>query len=374
MSAGTGTPRVALVHERFTEIAGSEHVVEQLALQWPDAPVFASLSRPGGVPEPIRDRLTTTALERAYRALGERSYAPCMPLMGKAFRTLPLEGFDAVVVSHHAFAIQAVLATSAPVVAYVHSPARWAWDVEFRKQEAGGRVADAVLAGLAAAARKGELSAQDRATVLVANSHEVQQRISRWWGRESEVVHPPVDTEGYTPDPGVDREDFFLLAGRLVPYKRPDIAITAARRAGVRLVVAGDGRAAEQCRRLAGDDTTFLGRVSHEELLRLHRSARALLMPGIEDFGIVPVEAMATGTPVIALGAGGALDSVIPELSGQLVAPGTDDEVIESFADALTTFRSSDYDPSRVRGWAEGFSRRNFRNKMRAIVDRSVGF
>lgn len=132
---------------------------------------------------------------------------------------------------------------------------------------------------------------------IVANSTAVAQRITEWWNRESTVVHPPVDTDGFTPDPSVEREDFFLLAGRLVPYKRPDLAIAAATKAGVRLIVAGDGRSMKQCQDLAGPNVTFLGRVTHDELLSLHRRARALLMPGIEDFGIVPVESMATGTP-----------------------------------------------------------------------------
>ena len=167
------------------------------------------------------------------------------------------------------------------------------------------------------------------------------------------VVHPPVDTEGFRPDSNVSVDDFFLLAGRLVPYKRPDIAIAAARRAGVKLVVAGDGRAAEACRELAGPDTVFLGRVPHETLCDLHRRAKALLMPGVEDFGIVPVEAMASGTPVIALGAGGAIDTVIPGISGQLVPTGDDEAVIDSFASAMVNFVRSDYDGERVRAWAE---------------------
>lgn len=361
--------RIAIVHERFTEIAGSEHVVEQLALQWPAAPVFAALATPDGVPAGLSSPPHATWLNTGYRLLRQRSYAPLLPLMPSAFRRMDLQDFDVVVVSHHAFATQAAFATDAPVIAYVHSPARWAWEPALRAQEAGGRAGAAALAGLARVARRGELAAVQRIRRLVANSTAVQQRIAQWWQRDSVVVHPPVDTEGFTPDPSVEREDFFLLAGRLVPYKRPDLAIAAARRAGVRLVVAGDGRALKLCRELAGPDTTFLGRVPHDQLLDLHRRARALLMPGIEDFGIVPVESMATGTPVIALGAGGAVDSVIPETSGVLVAPGSDEDVIDGFASAIRAFEPSDFDRARIRQWAEGFSRANFRARMQTVMD-----
>jgi glycosyltransferase involved in cell wall biosynthesis len=153
-----------------------------------------------------------------------------------------------------------------------------------------------------------------------------------------------------------------------VPYKRPDIAVRAAAAANVPLVVAGDGRALRQCRELAGPKTTFLGRVSHRQLVDLHRRARALLMPGVEDFGIVPVESMATGTPVIALGEGGAVDTVIPEVTGLHITPGSDDEVVERFAAALAAFNPADYDRGAIRRWAENFSRAAFQDKMRTVV------
>lgn len=361
--------RVAIVHERFTEIAGSELVVEQLAMQWPDAAVHVPLANPSAVPVGLSAPPVTTWLDAGYRMLGQRSYAPLAPALPRAFRGMQLGDVDVVVASHHAFATQVAFATEAPVIAYVHSPARWAWDRELRAQESGGAAGAAVLAGLSRVARNGELAAVGRLHRVIANSTAVADRIDRWWGREATVVHPPVDTDGYCPDSSVEREDFFLLAGRLVPYKRPDLAIRAAKLAGKRLVVAGDGRAMGACRELAGPDTVFLGRVTHQELLNLYRSAKAVLMPGVEDFGIVPVEAMATGTPVIALGAGGAVDTVVPERSGFLVAAGNDDEVVGGFAAAMQAFRPTDYHHGEVRAWAEGFSRENFRSQMRGVVE-----
>lgn len=361
--------RIAIVHERFTEIAGSEHVVEQFALQWPDAEVFAAITKPGSIPDGITGPVHATWLNRGYRMIGQRSYAPLAPLIPSAFRHMNLKGFDAVVVSHHAFATQSVFATDAPVIAYVHSPARWAWEPAMRAQEAGGLAGAAALAVLGRIAKRGESAAAPRLRRVVANSKAVAERITQWWHRDSTVVHPPVDTEGFTPDPAVEREDFFLLAGRLVPYKRPDLAIAAATKAGVRLVVAGDGRSLKQCRELAGPNVSFLGRVPHDQLLDLHRRARALLMPGVEDFGIVPVESMATGTPVIALGAGGALDTVVPGSTGTLVDPGSDEHVVDGFVAAIRTFDPAVFDGARIRSWAEGFSEANFRAKMQNVMN-----
>ena len=367
------TPRVALVHERFTEIAGSEHVVEQLALQWPDARAFVPIARASGIPSALRGRTTTTWLDKLYRITGEGPYAPLLPLMPRVFRGMRMEGADVVIASHHAFAMQAVFATAAPTVAYVHSPARWAWDPSLREGEAGGRLGSTALALLASSARRAELSAAPRLRRIVANSTTVADRVRSWWHCDADVVHPPVDTEGFTPDPSCRRERFFLLAGRLVPYKRPDLAILAANAAGVRLVVVGDGRSLDYCRSIAGPTVTFLGRVPHEQLVDLYRRACALVMPGLEDFGIVPVEAMACGTPVIALADGGALDTVVPGVSGLLVPDGRDSELVDSFASTMNTFDGSMYDAAVIRKHAETFSREAFRDQMRKVVDGVLG-
>lgn len=364
-------PRVAIVHERFTEVAGSEHVVEQMSVEWPQARIRVPVARPAGIPRNLRQTpATSPGIDRLYRWTGQRSHAPLLPLLPAAFRRMPLRDTDVVVCSHHAFATQAVFATRAPVVAYVHSPARWAWDPTLRAGEAGGRLGALALTGLAARTRRDELAAAPRLARIVANSTAVARRVQEWWSQPAEVVFPPVDTEFYCPDFQAERRDFFLLAGRLVPYKRADLAVRAAKEADVPLVVAGDGRFLERCRELAGPRTTFLGRVSDDRLRDLHRTSRALLMPGVEDFGIVPVEAMACGSPVIAVDEGGALDTVHPGTTGQLVAHGTDDDaIVNGFAEALASFRPGDYDRQAIRARAESFSRAAFRRGMRRVVE-----
>ncbi|MET8778434.1 glycosyltransferase [Nocardia sp. NPDC004654] len=361
-------PRVAIVHERFTEYGGSEAVVAELHETWPGSEVFAPIVDPAGVRPPLR-RVHDTWLSRAHAATGRRSHAPLLPLAPRALRGLPLGGrFDAVVISHHAFATQAAFATEAPVIAYVHSPARWAWDPAFRAQEAGGRAGRLALTALGALARRCETRAAPRLTHVVANSHAVADRVRDWWGLPATVINPPVHIHRFTPDPAVEREDFFLFAGRLVPYKRPDLAIRAARQAGCRLVVVGDGRFRAQLDALAGPETTFLGAASDAVLQDMYRRCRALLMPGVEDFGIVPVEAMACGAPVLAVGLGGALDTVRPGVTGDYVEPGNDDVVTAALAAAMTDFDPAVYDPTEIRAHAATFAPAAFRARMADTV------
>ncbi|MFC9995008.1 glycosyltransferase [Nocardia sp. NPDC127526] len=435
-------PRIALVHERFTEYGGSEAVVAEFLKTWPGARVFAPIAdsnctralfaaaaraegahtghadhlddldatgatgpragahttgphsefRVPGHQAGVHDigqragtyavgryavgrgaageeRVHDTWLSRAYAATGGRSHAPLLPFVPRALRGLPLNGdFDAVVVSHHAFATQAALATTAPVIAYVHSPARWAWDSAFRAREAGGRAGQLALTALGALARHSELRAASHLTHVVANSQAVAERVRDWWGLPASVVNPPVRVDRFSPDPAVPREDFFLFAGRLVPYKRPDLAIRAAQQAGVRLVILGDGRYRRQLEPLAGPETTFLGAASDEVLLDMYRRCRALLMPGVEDFGIVPVEAMACGTPVLAVGEGGALDTVIPGLSGEHIPHGSDESVVAGFARVMRGFDTSAYDSDAIRKHAITFAPEEFRSRIAELV------
>lgn len=364
---------LAIVHERLTEIAGSENVVTELSRQWPDAPVTVPIVDPR-VDAFFASRIQTGLLSRLYRTARYRSYAPLLPLVPSWFKRREFGSAEAVIISHHAFGVAAVHAAgNRPTVVYVHSPARWAWDKEMRREEASSLPGHLALDVLSRLAIKTELDAAPKITTIVANSSAVAQRIQDHWKREALVVHPPVNVDFYTPDPGRPREDYFLLPGRLVFYKRPDIAIRAAVAAGVKLVVAGDGRDAAKCRKLAdGGDVTFLGRVSDDEFRALYRGARAMVMPGEEDFGITPVEAMACGTPVIALGRGGALDSVVEGRTGTFVRGDGDDEIIANFAEAFSSFDARRFDPAGICAHAEEFSPETFRAKMSDVVTQTL--
>ena len=360
--------RVAIVHERFTEFAGSEAVVGELFNTWPNATVFAPIVAPAGVRAPL-GTVEDTWLSRAYAISGGRTHSPLLPLIPRAMRRLPLrERFDAVVISHHSFATQAVFATDAPVIAYVHSPSKWAWDLDYSTQETRGRAGMVAFRTLGVLARRTELRAAPRLAHVVTSSTAMAEAVRRSWNMDSTIISPPARIEMFTPAEDGTKDDFFLFAGRLVPYKRPDLAIRAAQLAGVRLVIVGDGRSRSDLEAMAGDETQFVGVKRDYELADLYRRARAVLMPGIEDFGIIPVEAMACGTPVLAVARGGALDTVLPGRTGELIHYGSDDAVVRSLAEAMSAFDSRKFDPAVLRRHAESFAASEFRRKMADVV------
>ena len=359
--------RVAIVHEKFTVHAGSEKVVEQLHLLWPDAPIHCAVCDPQTLSPILRDAdiRPDARLQRLYR--GGDNYAHLLPLLPRAHARHDLGAVDLVVTSHHQFAQR--VRTSAPIVSYVHTPARWIWDPSLQRLEVGGPVGRLGLRAFAATQRRPDRRAARRPHTLIANSTAVAQRIHDWWGRTATVIAPPVDTEFFTPG-STTGDDYFLLAGRLVPYKQPEVAVRAATAAGVRLVVAGTGRSLDACRAVAGPTVEFVGAVDDDELRTLFRGARALVFPGLDDFGIVPVEAQACGTPVIALGAGGALDTVVPGRTGVLYER-TGDEVA-TLAEVLRTFDRSTFDSSAIVDHARSFSPERFRTAVHAAATAAV--
>jgi glycosyltransferase involved in cell wall biosynthesis len=359
-------PRIAIVHERFTELGGSERVAEQMHCLWPEATVHTTIVDRSVLPPALRDAdLRPSPLQALYR--GGRGYSHLLPLFPAAVARIDVGDVDVVIASHHAFANRVRVPPGCRFVSYTHTPARWLWDPQLRRLE-GGAVTESLLGAFAALQRRADRTAAQRPDVIAVNSAYVGQRVRSWWGRTAEVLHPPVDTERFRPDPSVPREDFFLLAGRLVPYKRPEVAVAAARRAGVRMIVAGEGRSRAAVEEAGGPNIEVLGEVDDDLLLDLYRRCAALVMPGVEDFGIVPLEAQACGTPVIALGAGGATESVIDGVTGVLYNPGIPDDV-SSLVEVMRTFDPDRFDSRAIRRHAEAFSVSAFRSGLRTLVE-----
>ena len=369
MAPATVDARAVVVHERLTELGGSERVVAHLLSLFTEASLFVPIADPRlSLSEQAAAATRTSPLQRLYGG-GER-YAHLLPLLPLAMsRARFSPPPDVVVTSHHAFANRVRPPSTIPLISYTHSPARWMWQSDMRDGE-GRRGGQALLGAFAASQRRSDRAAAARANTIVANSHAVADRIRDWWGRDAVVVHPPVDVTTFCPAP-VAREDFFLLAGRMVPYKRPGLAVEAARRAGVPLVVVGDGRARADCEAIAGPGTEFLGRVSTDTLVDLFRRCKALVFPGEEDFGLIPVEAQACGAPVIALGAGGALDTVLPGRTGTLVPPGPG--ALDRLTAALASMRADEFDSVAIRRHAETFSTNRFRREMSAVINNVIG-
>jgi glycosyltransferase involved in cell wall biosynthesis len=356
--------RVAVVHEWISSRAGSEQVFEALAKIWPDADLF-SLSAEPGVHLDFGGRpLTTTWLD--HPALRSRR-AVALPLMPLAWRALGRRAYDLCITSHHAFAATNQLASGGRHLAYVHSPVRYVWspDIDARGAASWQMPARAVL-------KRVDRRAAQNLTGVAANSREVADRIRRFWGLEADVIHPPVDTDWFSTrvgaEPRLDLPDKYLLSlGRWIPYKKHDMAIAIAEKAGLPLVIAGGGPEEMALRARAssaGIPVFFFDHPPRETVAELLRRAQALLFPAREDFGMVPVEAMASGTPVIASGEGGVVETVLDGETGFLVDGGRPD----AFAAAIG--RLSQIDPRACIERASDFSPRVFTTAVTSWVDK----
>lgn len=360
--------RVAVVHDWLTIPGGSEDVVIELLELFPHAELFTTVYDPRPWPAIITERpVHASFLNRIPTAT--RNYPKLLPLMNRAFESFDLSRFDLVLSSSHANAKNVHTPPGTLHVCYCHTPMRYAWEPEFLAGEEIGRATRMLLPPLLGWLRRTDLAGAARPDVFVANSAYVAARIRRFYGREAHVVHAPVDVDHYL---GIERsaggpsgeEPFYLVFGRVVPYKRVDLALAGAELAGRRVKVAGGGRALDAVRASAGPHAELLGRVSDAQRDELLASARALLFPGEEDFGIVPVEAQAAGLPVIAYGVGGARETVRDGVTGVLFEPQT----AEALADAIRRFEALALDPQAPRENARSFGRARFRAEMAAVI------
>lgn len=355
--------RVAVIHEWLTIPGGSEKVVCAILELLPQAELFTSIYDPEPWPEVITGRpVHASFLNRLPGA--SRRYTHLLPLMDAAFRSFDLSGFDLVVSSNHACAKNVRTPAGALHLCYCHTPMRYAWDPGFLEGEALGPVMRRVAPIATAWLRHVDRRRAAGPDVFVANSTFVASRIQQAYGRSSHVIHPPVEVAGLL-DVERDPGDAYLVFGRLVPYKRTDVAIRACERLGRKLIVAGTGRDLERLRRLAPASTEFLGHVPDHELPALFARARALLFGGLEDFGIVPVEAQAAGLPVIAYGAGGVRDSVLDGRTGVLYPDGS----IDGMCAAIERFEALSLDDGALRANATRFAPDRFAAAFSQLLD-----
>jgi glycosyltransferase involved in cell wall biosynthesis len=334
---------------------------------FPQAELFTSVYDPTPWPAQITERpVHSSFLSRLPGAA--RHYPKLLPLMNRAFRSFDLSGFDLVLSSSHACAKNVRVPKTALHVCYCHTPMRYAWDEGFLEGEEVGRATRLMLPPLLAQLRREDLAGAVGPDVFVANSRHVADRIERYYGRSAEIVHPPVDVDHFLGIERREEQDYYLVFGRVVPYKRVDLAVAACARLGRKLEVAGDGRALEATRAAAAEGTQFLGKVSEPERDRLLGGARALVFPGEEDFGIVPVEAQAAGVPVIAYGVGGAAESVLDGRTGVLFA----EQSVDGLVCAIERFEGLELDPAPMRENAARFGRERFRTEMADVIERAL--
>jgi glycosyltransferase involved in cell wall biosynthesis len=366
--------RVALVHDWLTGMRGGERVLDELCALFPEADLYTLIHAPGSVSRRIEARRIVTSPLSGLPGV-TRHYRKLLPLLPWAIGRFRLSGYDLVLSTSHAVAKGVRVAPGTPHVCYCLTPMRWVWD------QIDAYVGRGLLRGLSAPLvawlRRWDrrTSSPERITRVIAISETVRARVREHWGREADVVYPPVDTERVRPD-GQPPDPFFLMVGAFVPYKREAVAVEAFRGLRTELRVVGDGplRAAVAAR--APGNVRFLGRVTDATLSRLYARCRALVYPQEEDFGIVAVEAQAAGRPVIAFGRGGATETVVPPGAGDRPATGLwfDEPTPEALRDALRRFEAEEkrFEAAAIRAHAERFSVARFQGEMRAALSRVV--
>jgi glycosyltransferase involved in cell wall biosynthesis len=353
--------RSAIVHDWLTIPGGSEKVLLELMELLPDADLFTSVYDPTRWPVSLRDRVVNVSfLDRLPGA--HRHYPKLLPFMNLAFESFDLSEYDLVVSSSHSCAKNVLTGSEALHLCYCHTPMRHAWEPRHLAGElgAGSALAARMMLGRL---RRNDLAGASRPDVFVANSNHVAARIRKHYRRDAIVIHPPVDVERHLHRPRRE-DDYYLVLGRVVPYKKVDLAVGACATLGRPVKVVGEGRGLEAARAGAGADAEFLGYVPDYDMAELLSGARALLFPGEEDFGIVPVEAQAAGVPVIAYGEGGVRDTVIENETGVFHA----EQTVTSVASAILQFESMQFDEYRIRANARRFGPARFRAEITDVL------
>jgi len=355
--------RVALVHDYLVHLGGGERVLLEIARAFPGAPIFTSIFEPAAFGDALRGFDVRPSWMQRIPGAG-RNFRALLPLYPKAFESIDLRGFDLVVSSTTSFAKGVRVAGATLHVCYMNTPTRFLW----RPDEYAGDVVPLLARPLYAAAlpalRRWDLEAAARPHRIIANSRNVAERIRAVYGRDSDVLHCPAAVDGLVP--GSDVEDYYLVAARLLPYKRVALAIEACNTLRSRLVIMGSGPDEARLRALAGPTISFAGHVSEEVRRRLFARARAAIVPGIEDFGLVPIEAAAAGRPTVAFAAGGALETVVEGETGLFFREPT----ASALASSLQSLSSHTFDPEKLVAHARLFSPERFRSALTALIDR----
>lgn len=355
--------RVAFVHDFLTQFGGGERVLLELRKLYPDAPVYTTVYDRAAFGDALHGvDVRTTWLQRL--PLPHREFRALLPLYPRAVESIDLSDFDLVISSTTSFAKGVRTPPKTLHVSYMHTPTRFLWRQDEYAFDIVPAIAKRLLAAVLPSLRRWDLAAAARPTHIVASSHNAAERIRAVYGREADVLHCPATLDGFTPSDEID--DYYLVATRLLPYKRVDIAIRACAQIGARLIVIGDGPDARRLRAIATSRTRFLGRVDDAQRCRLVARARAVIVPGIEDFGLVPIEAAAAGRPAVAFAAGGALETIVEGETGYFFREPT----AESLANALQRAATTSFDRSALASQAQRFSPERFRRDMRALIDR----
>ncbi|MFL6055669.1 MAG: glycosyltransferase [Actinoallomurus sp.] len=358
--------KVALVHDWLTNQGGAERVLWSLHRAFPEAPIYTSVYAPQALPQFAHAPVRTSFLQNWPFAATRHQLYPVLRTF--AFESFDFSSYDVVISSCSAEAKGIVTRPETPHICYLHTPTRYYWSDHYRyaKNPGFGPLNPFIRLAMPAFIRHmrmWDLAATARVDAFIANSAFVAQRIEKYYRRNADVIHPPIQMQRFSiKSDGPD--DFFLIAGRLVPYKRVDLAVRACRDLDLPLVVAGTGSELSRLRAIAGPRTRFTGRVSDQEMADYYRRAKALIHCAEEDFGLIPLESMASGRPVIAFNRGGLRETVIEGRTGTFF----DRQTVDSLKDALRRFEGMRFEPEALRHHAAGFDEAIFIEKIKAFV------
>jgi glycosyltransferase involved in cell wall biosynthesis len=356
--------KVAIIHYWLVGMRGGEKVIEALCEMYPQADIFTHVYVPGSVSDRIRrHKVIPTFINALPRAA--KMYKNYLPLMPLALEQLDLRGYDLIISSESGPSKGIIPSSDALHVCYCHTPMRYIWNMYHDYRNSAGRLARLMMPPLTHYLRMWDVTSAARVDSFVANSATVARRIHRYYGANSAVIHPPVDTDAFSIAAPSELADYYLMAGELVSYKRPDLAVRAFNEMKLKLVVIGGGEMLDEIRRLAGPTVTVLGAQPFDVLKQHYARCRALIFPGEEDFGMVPVEAMASGRPVVAFGRGGATETVADGVTGVFFS----EQTVEAISSAVRSLAGIEIDSGKIAAHARQFGRDQFFQKMRTHID-----
>lgn len=359
--------KVAIVHYWLVGMRGGEKVVESLCELFPDADIFTHVYVESKVSDIIRRHkiIPTYINSLPFAPKFYKNYLPLMPL---ALEQLDLSAYDLIISSESGPAKGIVPSPGAVHICYCHTPMRYIWNMYHEYRKGAGFFARLMMPVMTHYLRTWDATSSSRVDSFVANSTTTAGRIRRYYGREASIIHPPVDTDSFGTVSQAELADYYLMVGELVSYKRPDLAVQAFNEMNAKLIVIGGGEMLKAIKALAGPMVTVMGPQPFDVLREHYAKCRALIFPGEEDFGIVPLEAMASGRPVIAYGRGGATETVVDGKTGLFFH----DQSVQAIVAAVKDFETRVMNTNEIVAHAQKFARKHFLQRMREHIDSIV--
>jgi len=358
--------KVAIIHDWLTGMRGGEKCLEVFCELFPSADIFTLVYKQGSLSKTIENMKIRTSFLQNFPDV-ENKYRYYLPFMPAAIKSFDLSGYDLVLSSSHCVAKGVSVPGNSMHICYCHTPMRYVWDMYGQYFDNAKITTKIAMKILRPYLQRWDVKSSSGVNYFIANSEYVRGRIKRCYDRDSVVIYPPVDTEFFSPAPSAGTDDYYLIVSAFAPYKRVDLAIKAFNALGLKLKIIGSGQDEKNLKNIAGRNIQFLGWLDNEKLMEHYRNCKALIFPGEEDFGIVPVEAQACGSPVIAYRKGGAVETVVNDVTGVFF----DEQDAASLTAAVKRFERMEFDRGKIRENACRFSKAIFEQNIKNFVEKS---